>query len=140
MIKGVSVMPYSETRVIFCNKRHGISGGIRSLSEVIDQNMPWSVPYYKMHMISEINKPKIDEFHPFSYEFAINALIQSLKPEQWESIDLENNSGLNIGHFGVCMKQLLNHKDFPYDERFQKKHGMNGFLELPMVNEDIEVS
>ena len=61
-------MKEKETRVIFLDRKCHNQVGVLALAQMIDQNMPWGIPYCKIHLLPECKGPKMEDF-PFSYEF-----------------------------------------------------------------------
>ena len=58
----------NETQVILIDKKHSVDSGVLVISNLIDQNIKWGVPYCKMHLVPEIQNEQM-EGYPFSYEF-----------------------------------------------------------------------
>jgi hypothetical protein len=95
--------------------------------------MPNDILYTKLYLIPKI-KNKYIRPYPFSYEFAMQCLQYGCQSEECGTLDNSNLPKL----FGILLKFFnFNKNIYKFDDQFLKKHKLDGYLMLPMTNENI---
>ena len=126
-----SKMAPDETRFIYLDKAHSVQQGALATSQLIDQNIPWGIPYSKLYLIPEFDTEQMKTY-PFTYEFNARAFCNSMN--QFDNPCIAREAILS--NFSVELKHFLDHKNVHFDPEFLKRRGLQNYLRVPMA--DIE--
>ena len=121
--------------VIYLDKNHPANGGIEAAAKLIDLAVAPGTEYCKIHLVPEMKNELIKSF-PFSYEFLGQCLYSGKQRKDHPTL---NNA--NIPHLYSIMFLFFNfNRNKRFEGVFCEKQGLDGFLSLPMTNENIKAS
>lgn len=106
-------MVSGETRVIYLDNQLFPKDQVFGTSVLIDQNVPYGVPYCKLQIIPDITNKYIHSF-PFSYEMIAQTIFNGIsnEPVHHQKIMCEPD----MFAIKYKMKYILNHRGVVYDQ------------------------